>query len=381
LFVLAANKYVLACDSASAMLRLPMLKRRPPKSDEDLFRESTMTFGEHLEELRVCLFKALIGLIGGIIIGLMIGGDVVKLIQRPLKRALEQYYSAQSIEEAKKEIEALRAQGIAAELTDEQIAHLVEKEGLIAKQMYVDPSELLRRLREARPELFDKVSLPEPTPDRVLTREDLAPLFVWYPREHFEGSKVKSLSAQEAFTIYLKAAVLVGVIVASPWIFYQIWSFVASGLYWHERRFVYMYLPFSIGLFLLGASAAFLVAMERVLTFLFSFNKWMGIDPDPRISEWLSFVLWLPIGFGLGFQLPLVMLFLERIGVFTVANYWSQWRVAVLVIFIMAAILTPPDPYSMCLLALPMSGLYFVGIWLCNWMPRQSGQFKPIEED
>lgn len=358
-----------------------MLKRRPPKSDEDLFRESTMTFGEHLEELRVCLFKALIGLFVGIIIGLMFAGDVVKLIQRPLKNALERYYSAQSIEEAKSEIKALQAQGIATDLTDEQIAHLVDKEGLIAKQMYVDPLELLRRLREAHPELFSNISMPEPNPERVVTREDLSPLFVWYPREQFAGSKVKSLSAQEAFTIYLKAAVLVGVIVASPWIFYQIWSFVAAGLYWHERRFVYMYLPFSIGLFLLGASAAFLVAMERVLTFLFSFNSWMGIDPDPRISEWLSFVLWLPIGFGLGFQLPLVMLFLERIGVFTVANYWSQWRIAVLVIFIMAAILTPPDPYSMCLLAIPMSGLYFVGIWLCNWMPRQSGGFRPIEED
>lgn len=358
-----------------------MLKRRPPKSDEDLFRESTMTFGEHLEELRVCLFKSLIGLVGGIIIGLIIGGDVVKIIQRPLKNALEQHYQAQSLEEAKQEIKALREKGLAAELTDEQIAELVETQGLIPQQVYLDPVELLRQLQRLRPELLGNIQLPSADPGRKVGRDELVPIFLWHLRENDPRVRVKSLSAQEAFTIYLKAAVLVGVIVASPWIFYQIWSFVAAGLYWHERRFVYLYLPFSIGLFLLGASAAFLVAMERVLTFLFSFNSWMGIDPDPRINEWLSFVLWLPIGFGLGFQLPLVMLFLERIGVFTVANYWSQWRIAVLVIFIMAAILTPPDPYSMCLLALPMSGLYFVGIWLCNWMPRHSGGFKPIEED
>jgi sec-independent protein translocase protein TatC len=102
----------------------------------------------------------------------------------------------------------------------------------------------------------------------------------------------------------------------------------------------------------------------------------LGIDPDPRINEWLSFVLFLPVGFGLGFQLPLVMLFLERIGVFTVKSYYAQWRVAVLVIFVLAAILTPPDPYSMLLMAVPLSVLYFGGIMLCKLMPRRPNPFN-----
>ena len=112
-----------------------------------------------------------------------------------------------------------------------------------------------------------------------------------------------------------------------------------------------------------------------MLNFLFSFNRSLGIAPDPRINEWLGFVLFLPVGFGIGFQLPLVMLFLERIGVFTVRNYLGQWRIAVLVIFVIAAILTPPDPYSMMLMATPLTALYFGGILLCKLLPQKSHPF------
>ena len=117
------------------------------------------------------------------------------------------------------------------------------------------------------------------------------------------------------------------------------------------------------------------MVFEPVLNFLFSFNRSLGIDPDPRINEWLGFVLLLPVGFGIGFQLPLVMLFLERIGVFTVRSYLAQWRVAVLVIFVLAAMLTPPDPYSMLLMAFPLTFLYFGGILLCKLLPRKPNPF------
>ena len=166
-----------------------------------------------------------------------------------------------------------------------------------------------------------------------------------------------------------------GVLLASPWIFYQIWYFVAAGLYPHERRYVHMYLPFSLGLFLAGAALAFFVVFEPVLNFLFSFNRSLGIDPDPRINEWLGFVLLLPVGFGIGFQLPLVMLFLERIGVFTVQSYLKQWRIAVLVIFVLAALLTPPDPVQHDADGLPADVSYFGGILLCKLWPRKRSPY------
>jgi sec-independent protein translocase protein TatC len=190
--------------------------------------------------------------------------------------------------------------------------------------------------------------------------------------------RTTTLNAHEAFSIYVKASLLVGVLLSSPWIFYQIWSFVAAGLYPHEKYYVHVFLPFSLGLFLLGAALAFFFVFEPVLDFLLGFNAWLAIDPDPRISEWLSFVLILPIGFGIAFQLPLVMLFLERIGIFDVDAYVSRWRIAILVIFVLSMFLTPADPYSMLLMAIPLTFLYFGGVLLCRLMPKKR---SPYSED
>ena len=187
---------------------------------------------------------------------------------------------------------------------------------------------------------------------------------------------MKSLNAQETFMIYMKASIMVGVVLASPWVFYQIWSFVAAGLYPHERRYVHLFLPVSLGLFLAGAAVAFFLAFDKVLAFLLSFNRMMGIDPDLRINEWMSFVLLLPLGFGISFQLPLVMLFLERIGLISVKTYLASWRMAVLVIFVLAMILTPTgDPYTMLLMACPLTVLYFGGVLLCKLLPKAKSRF------
>jgi sec-independent protein translocase protein TatC len=199
-------------------------------------------------------------------------------------------------------------------------------------------------------------------------RFNLMELVTWKPVD----VEVQSLSVHEGFMIWIKAALISGVVIASPWIFLQIWEFVGAGLYPHEKRFVHIFLPFSLLLFFAGASLAFFFVFEPVLDFLFSFNRRMDIDAAPRISEWLSFVLFLPLGFGISFQLPLVMLFLHRIGIFTVSSYLSKWRIAILVIFVLAMLLTPADPVSMLLMAVPLTVLYFGGIALCRWMPRRS---------
>jgi sec-independent protein translocase protein TatC len=185
---------------------------------------------------------------------------------------------------------------------------------------------------------------------------------------------------EEPFVVYMKAAFVVGATIASPFVFYFIWQFVAAGLYPHEQRYVRIFLPFSIALFLAGAALAFFVVFRFVLAFLLSFYQWMGIDPDARISDWLTFVLILPLGFGISFQLPLVMLFLERIGIFTVKNYLGNWRISVLVICFIAMILTPSDPYSMMLMAAPLIALFFFGVMLCKWMPRRTTPFGDVIE-
>ena len=112
-----------------------------------------------------------------------------------------------------------------------------------------------------------------------------------------------------------------GLVLSSPWVFYQLWAFVAAGLYRHERQYVKKFLPFSLGLFLGGVLLCFFGVLPLTLKFLLQFNVWLGIEPTLRISEWMSFATILPLVFGLAFQTPLVMLFLARIGIFTADDY------------------------------------------------------------
>ncbi len=389
--------------------------------DDDLFANTTMTFGEHLEELRVSLGKALMGLMVGFLAGLCVANHVVAYIQTPLKKALENHYVDKAVAEFKGEYE-----NVGEELSKD-VEDFITKKRFVYEKVYVEAGEITRvkdlvKQHETQPaEPSDEsgpatepesgpATEPEPGPatepeagpatepeenpepesasdpgpkDLAILGEDIPPpqpvlvaTRVWRPID----TVVKALSAQEAFMIWLKAAFVAGMVLASPYIFWQLWDFVAAGLYPHEKKYVHIYLPFSMVLFLSGVAMAFFVVFQYVLGFLFSFNRAMNIDPDPRISEWLGFVLFLPLGFGVAFQLPLVMLFLHRIGMFSIKAYLDKWRIAILVIFVLSMLLTPADPISMLLMALPMTLLYFLGIGLCKWMPRNKSAFSEAYE-
>ena len=351
----------------------------PKPLDEDLFKESTMTFGEHLEELRTCLFKALIGLAVGFLLGLAIGDWVVDRIQQPLRDALTTYYQDQTAEKIERRLDELRAAGYVVPEDPKAIKKFVDAESLMFEEVKVNPTELLRALKKAHPAQFSEIPLPMKDSQEEFDSGQLVSVFIWHPIAEDSRIQTKSLSAPEAFVIFIKASLMVGILISSPWIFYQIWSFVVAGLYPHEKQYVHIFLPFSLALFFSGAALAFIWVFPPVLKFLFYFNSELGIDPDPRISEWIGFVLMLPLGFGISFQLPLVMLFLERIGIFDVHAYLSKWRIAILVIFVLAMFLTPADPTSMLLMAGPLTVLYFGGILLCHWLPRRRSPIDPLD--
>ena len=375
------------------------------KTDDDLFAETTMTFGEHLEELRVCLWKAVVGLVIGTIGGFFLGDYVVAAIERPLKLALKDYYRSAAEKEYETWSNEQMALGRSVPYTLKEVKEIAvaksenEKE-LIFELEFVHASTLqdsLNSLRaangpkpgggadatkttEANPQdsAPGDVKSVEPKPAPAdgnqapsrYNRSNLEPLLLWHPIDSDPRFKMQATGASEVFTVWLKASLVIGVLISSPWVFFQIWTFVASGLYPSERKYVYLYLPFSLGLFFLGAATAYLGVFKPVLDFLLGFNQSLGIDPDPKISEWLSFVLLLPLGFGISFQLPLVMLFLERIGVMSVNAFLEKWRIAVLVIFVISAILTPADPYSIFFMAVPLTVLYFLGIVLAKYLPK-----------
>jgi sec-independent protein translocase protein TatC len=127
-----------------------------------------------------------------------------------------------------------------------------------------------------------------------------------------------------------------------------------------------VYLPMSVGLFVSGALFCFYFVFPIVLDFLIGFNHWLGVELQPRLSEYISLALMLPMMFGVSFQLPMVMLFTERLGIFSVEGFRANRRMAILVISIASMLLTPSDPTSMLLMMLPLVFLYEVGIHLCR---------------
>ena len=329
-----------------------------------------MSFGEHLEELRRAVFKSVLALFVGFLVGLYFGTDIVDYIQKPLRGALENFYLRQAEAKQAERVEELKARG-------EHIATAEElaKEGLLPEEIYLSYDDVAAAFKDRLPEVSKSIAESAPKQDNgekepSFQREDMIRLRVFRPMEEDARLKVIALGSQEPFAVYIRTSFMAGLVIAAPFIFYFIWQFVAAGLYRQEQSYVYTYLPISLALFVAGAMLAFYFAFRPLLDFLLWFCEAMHIDPNLRLSDWISFVLLLPLGFGVSFQLPLMMLLLERIGIFTVEQYWQKWRAAVVVIAVIAMLMTPsPDPYSMLLMGVPLVGLYFGGIWLCRYMP------------
>ena len=366
-----------------------------PRSDnypEDIFDESRMSFGDHIEELRSRLIKALYGLGFFLMIGFIldytgdalgmpnlgIGRPMMKVITEPAEAQVRAFYDRRT-ERARVKLNAERPP-------------LTEIERVRAKFEANDRD--LSKLTDAEKTILRGSS--EPLPIRIpvkalekafgLTAKDpeqahLDVVIETYPQHlHYLNTKgetlfenrqyMKTQSAQEAFMVYFKVSLLCGVVLGSPWIFYQLWAFIAAGLYPHEKRYVHLYLPTSVGLFIAGALLCQFLVLPGAVKALIAFNDWIDLDPDLRMNEWLGFALILPVVFGLSFQTPLVMFFLSRIRFLTHKVFLSYWRTAVFVLAVFAAIITPtPDVVTMMYLFVPMFGLYMVGVLVCYWFP------------
>jgi sec-independent protein translocase protein TatC len=171
------------------------------------------------------------------------------------------------------------------------------------------------------------------------------------------------IAPQEPFIITLKIALFGGIIFALPMITYQVWQFISSGLKKKEKRHLLFYSPFSLLLFLSGASFAYFLVVPVGLRFLLSFGG-SSLQPMISISKYLSFITLMILAFGIVFELPLVFLFLARMGIVTPQFLAKKRKVFIIAIFVLAAILTPPDVFTQILLAAPLLILYEVSIWL-----------------
>ena len=364
--------------------------RNKHEYSEDLFAHTRMSFGDHLDELRTRMWNAVKALLACLIFGFILDGigstmgwtyfglgkPALELIKKPVEDQLNAFYDLR----AWKAVDDIRGKP----KNDEE-----EKQREEDKKKFMDECRRLRHLESSE--------LNAPQPLRVqMSREELrnaaaagdgefADMTLKIPPVDLQvmlrlaGERVgkrnqlSTLSIQEMFVIYFKVTLMCGLVLACPIIFYQFWAFVGAGLYPHEKRYVHVYMPFSIGLFLAGVFLCYFWVLEGAVKALLAFNDWLGVDPDIRLKEWISLAIILPVVFGISFQTPLVMLFLSRIGMFSWEDYLKKWRIAMFVLACFAAVITPtPDAVTMLYLFVPMFALYMLGILLCKWAPQKA---------
>ncbi len=285
----------------------------------------SMSFGEHLEELRSRLIKSLLAVALGMGVFFFMKDTVTEVIKAPYD--LMYYQRLDNWYEGYKEL---------------------------------DPAKLTKTARE----LHDSVTESFPvyrekgTVDGLDFTQDLKRAGFSMPRT------LLSITPLQDFVTFMLAAALFGLAVASPIVLRELWMFIGAGLYKKERSVVMSFLPASIGLFVAGAVFGYFVMVPAALRFLTQMSNPLMVQFHLTVRDYFGFLFILTLALGAVFQLPVIMVALVRVGIVKPSLYTKYWRHAILVMFILGAFLTPPDPVTQVLMAGPMTILFFVGIVL-----------------
>src|SRR6202167_4420033 len=187
-------------------------------------------------------------------------------------------------------------------------------------------------------------------------------------RHHGIGGGLVYLNPTEPFNLYLEVALVGGLFVASPFVFYQLWLFIAPGLYRKEKRYVMPFLLSTVGLFIAGGLFGYKAVYPAFLDFLIGYRQ--RFQRMITIGGYTQLCVRIIVGIGLIFEMPILVFFLALMRLITARWMWRNLRYSVLVIFIIAAIVTPtPDILNMCLFAVPMISLYAISMgvaWMVN---------------
>lgn len=356
---------------------------------DDMFADTRMSFGEHIEDLRTHLLRAIYGFLLAFLIAIPLGKPVLRFIARPVEEQLGAF-TARYNDSRREELMADKRAGLLDDLPPIRSKQYLEIDPLLEKfgehfglQPKGASNKVLGKMDKGVFSLIAALDL-EPMVDwkklehgRYIEVDTIAVDPVQYAEDVqkflqvIRPPRLSTLSVQEAFMVLFWVIVMTGLVISSPWVFVQIWSFIAAGLYPHEKKLVNVYLPFSLGLFLVGVFVCEFFVIPKAIEAMLWFNEYLGFQPDLRLSEWLGFAIFMPLVFGVSFQTPLVMYFMEKIGLFTIESYRNKRRIAWFLMAIFAAVITPStDAFSMLFLWVPMSLLYELGILLCAFSPR-----------
>ncbi|KGM39566.1 twin-arginine protein translocation system subunit TatC [Aquabacterium sp. NJ1] len=193
-----------------------------------------------------------------------------------------------------------------------------------------------------------------------------------------KGATLIATNPISPFMVPIKVTMLAALMLALPVVLYQIWAFVAPGLYAHEKRLVLPLIISSTVLFFAGVAFCYFFVFGKVFTFIQSFAP-KSITAAPDIEAYLSFVLNMFLAFGAAFEVPVVLVILARMGIVSVEKFKSFRSYFIVIAFVIAAVITPPDVVSQLSLAIPMCLLYEVGIWAAQLFVKHTR--APDSED
>lgn len=186
-----------------------------------------------------------------------------------------------------------------------------------------------------------------------------------------KGVHLAFTTMPEPFLLYFRVALYGGIILASPFLIWQVWLFIAPALYRRERRWAVPFVAVTLAFFLSGCAFGYFIAFPRVCEFLVGMGTSTGFTPVITINEYLSIASKTIFGLGLCFETPILVFFLARLGLVTERFLLAKFKYAILIIFIIAAVITPtPDVMTQCVFALPMIVLYLIGIAVA-WIFRR----------
>ncbi len=306
--------------------------------------DSTMSLGDHLEELRTRLSLAILGLVIGAAASLIFGTHIITFIERPYIKAMRERIKAEP---------SIVAEPNAVALVETLFKNLITEAQTDPNAPAIDPNQIafLHRVAVATVRQWRDAYL-------AVDSNSINTL----PRY----ARLQTLAPAEAFSAYMKVSFIAGLILMSPWVFYQLWMFVAAGLYEHERRYVRTAVPFSTALFVAGALFFLFIVAPISLRFFLMFADLMDVASNWTLQRYISFVTVLMLVFGLAFQTPIAIFILNRTGLVSLTALRRVRKYVFLSVFIIAAVVTPPDIISQIMLGLPLYALYELGILLAH---------------
>jgi len=202
--------------------------------------------------------------------------------------------------------------------------------------------------------------------------------------QHTDEAKALTLNAfnlTDPLMVYMKFAFIIAFVITSPIILYQLWSFVSPGLYEKERKVTLSYIPISVFLFLLGVAFSYFILFPFVIDFMERISNKLDVNQVIGINEYFSFLIQLTLPFGLLFQLPVVIMFLTRLGIVTPMFLSKVRKYAYFVLLVIAALITPPELASHLMVSIPLFILYEISIWVSRATYRKSQKLRFEEEN